>query len=230
MAGPTSRGWWLRGGRRSFAAAILLLLAGCAAAPPPPSEIADLPKLRPEPVVVRHVVRFATDSDRLTAGERTALKAFLEGLGSIEPRLVVLHGGADPRAGRTYNDDLAARRARTVAAFLRQSGWSRVEVASRALGEAAARQSPAAWKDDRRVEVVAVVVRPTVVGCELPPARGGAHLGCAVQRALAASLAAPADLWRPQTLGPSSGVREALAVERYRRGELPPLSQPEKTP
>ncbi len=230
MTGPASRGWWRRCGREAFATIVLLLLAGCAAAPPPPSEIADLPELRPQPVVVRHVVRFATDSDRLTAGERAALMAFLEGLGAAAPPLVVLHGGADPRAGRTYNDDLAARRARTVAAFLRRSGWSRVEVASRALGEAAARESPAAWEDDRRVEVVAVVVRPTVVGCELPPARDGARFGCAVQRALAASLADPADLWRPQALGPSSGVREALAVERYRRGELPPLSQPEKTP
>ncbi len=208
---------------------LLLGLAACAAPPAAPDEAAGLPELAAETVVHRHLVHFATDSAEPGPAERAALAAFVAALPAEARVTVLLYGGADPRAGRVYNADLAARRARAVADLLRRLGRRPTMVAGRSLGEAAARGRDAAgWRGDRRVEVVATVIRPVVRGCARPVAAGGARLGCAVEGALAAMVADPADLVRPGPLAPADAARTILAVDRYRTGRVRPLPKPEK--
>lgn len=47
------------------------------------------------------------------------------------------------------------------------------------------------------------------------------NFGCAAQQNLAAMVANPADLLRPQTMSPSDGNRRADVISKYRRGEDP---------
>ncbi len=145
------------------------------------------------------MVHFPTDSARLDAGERAAVDAFLAALPEDATVEVVAFGGADPRAGRTYNLDLAARRARTLARLLEESG-RRVRIDVRAVGETAAPGAPpSAFRDLRRVELIARVHRAVAIPCD-----GGApvpaRLGCSVRANLAAMIADPATLARPARL------------------------------
>lgn len=196
----------------------VLLLTGCAAPSPEPAPLPDLPaRLAVESRVLRHVVHFATDSATPDAEERAALAAFLAALPQRTRVEIVAYGAADPRAGRTYNAELAARRARAVAEVVARSGLG-VTVDLRSGGEAAAVGVDAAtWPDHRRVEVVVRVDRVVAVPCE---DAAGPVLGCALQRNLAAMIADPSELRRPREPSPPDSKVTAEAVGRLREDRV----------
>lgn len=196
----------------------LLLLAGCAIPRPEPAPLPDLPaRLAVESRVLRHVVHFATDSATPDAEERAALAAFLAALPERTRVEIVAYGAADPRAGRTYNAELAARRARAVAELVARSGLG-ATVDLRSAGEAAAVGADAArWPDHRHVEVVVRVDRAVAVPCA---DAAGPVLGCALQRNLAAMIADPSELRRPREPSPPDPKVAAEAVGRLREDRV----------
>lgn len=206
-----------------LAVAALFVLAACAAAPPPPAALPDLPaRLGVETRILRHVVHFAIDSSEPDAAERAALAAFLTALPEDATVEVVAFGSADPRAGRTYNLDLAARRAHAVAGLIEQSG-RHVRIDLRAVGEAAAPgASPSTFHELRSVELVARVHRAVAISCH-GDGPAATRLGCTLQGNLAAMIADPAALARPVRLSPPDPGVVADAVIRLRE---PPRDQP----
>ncbi len=214
--------------RLAFALPLVLLLGACAVPQRPPA-VLDPPQLVVERVVLRHRVGFATDSDRITPQEETALRRFLAALPSSPLGAVRVLGHADERLGRTYNLDLAARRARAVARLLRELGLEQVDVDVRAFGELAPRaqgRGEEAWRQNRRVLVEVEVARVVVPACPDWSKPDGIEdgeaassgWGCASAANLAAMIADPADLIAPPPLEAAGSVRAARAVERYRLG------------
>ncbi len=211
-----------------------LVLGGCGSAAtvgyqPPPAELAPK-RLSAEYVPFSHVAFFDTDRAELDAAERERLLRFIRLLPPPEGAVVRIRGHADERLGRVYNADLAARRARGVAALFAAAGYRDVRLTTVSLGEAV---PPAAGGLDaaRRVEITVQVPMITLPGCpdwSAPSdlAAGNlpmSQLGCATALNLAATVANPADLVEGRPLGPADGVREAAAVERYRNDKVKKL-------
>jgi pilus biogenesis lipoprotein CpaD len=235
---PPLRRFARLGGRagavRCLLACATLLLPSCVPASPPPPAF-DWPAApRAEQVELRHVVRFATDSDRLAPDERARLASFLDGLPGRPVGRIRVAGHADERASDVYNLDLAARRARAVAEFLRSRTDLEVAVDTRSFGESRPvdpGHGPEAWARNRRAEIEVVVPLVVVEGCDAVAVSGGHRLdngpfrglGCATARNLAAMLADPADLGAPRELAPAPAQAAAAAVDRYREGKVTPL-------
>lgn len=99
-------------------------------------------------------VYFDTDSAELGPRTRAALDTLADCYDSTQLRSIDVIGHADPRGTDAYNDDLAMRRARAVAAYLRDRGVTEPEMDVISRGERAARWR-FYWPDDRRVEVQA---------------------------------------------------------------------------
>ena len=229
------------GRRLGWLPALGLALAACSAADGggrDPSWIeAHSPKeLEVERADYRHAVYFETDQARLDAAQKDRLLDFLR-VAEVGPGdTIYLEGHADERASDLYNLDLAARRAESVRSFLDAQGFGAVAVRQTAYGERAPAvpgDTPGAWQQNRRVEVV--VDRYLVV---LPPCpdwsrRSGtdfanlphSNFGCATQTNLGLMVAEPRDLVRGRALAPADGVREAEAISRYRAGETIELKQ-----
>lgn len=200
------------------------------------SQMGSPKELEVERAQIRHAVRFATDQATIDSVERDRLRTFLAAIDLEAGDSIRLEGHADERASDLYNLDLAARRSEAVRRFLHAEGLGRVEMHESAYGErapAASERSQAAWRENRRVEVV--VDRHLVV---LPPCpdwsrRSGTdfanqphtNFGCAVQTNLGLMIANPRDLERGRALSPADGTREADAIVRYRTDEVKELQE-----
>ncbi len=220
--GPFSRRLALRCG-------LLLLLAACAGGPgleePSPNE------LRVDAVRHEHRVYFATDSASLPAAERQRLLAFLREVGPDGRAVIHLAGHADERHTDAYNLALSARRAESVAEFLRQHGLDDAPIEQVAFGErfpAVPEHTPEAWRMNRRVEIA--TERHAVVPPDCPnwgdprdpnfANRPLPNLGCATATNLGLMVAQPRDLIRGRELAPADGIRVAEAVARYRQDKV----------
>lgn len=214
-------------------AALALLLPSCAAPSLPPAFDAPVTP-RVDRVELRHTVHFATDSDQLTADERARLVFFLETLPGRPIGHVRISGHADERASAVYNLDLAARRAKAVAEFLRARTDLPLTVDTRSFGEhwpVDPAPGPAAWERNRRADIDVTIPVIRIEGCDGEPSLPGYRpdngpfpgLGCATARNLAAMLADPGDLAAPRALEPAPAEAAALAIGRYREGKVTPL-------
>lgn len=111
--------------------------------PAPPAGGAPEPEPAAAPEAVR--VFFATDSAEVPFDAVKRLQA-LAAAGAGE---TVVLGFADPRGARAYNEALSRRRARAVAAVLREAGLAKLQV--EACGEQPEASAP--FGAQRRVEV-----------------------------------------------------------------------------
>ena len=200
---------------------------------------ASSPKnLEVERAQYRHTIRFATDSAELTAQEQDRLLTFLQTVGPSAQDTMVVEGHADERATDLYNLELASRRITSVSGFLEEYGLGGIPLHTAAFGErvpATAGGDPAAWQQNRRVEIV--LERHVV---ELPPCPDwsresgldysnlpGSNFGCATQTNLGLMIDNPSDLARGRKLAPASGIHAAEGVERYRTGAVVELQEEE---
>ncbi len=197
---------------------------------------ADLPpkRLSAEYVPFTHVVRFATDRAEIDENERQRLIRFLDLLPPPDGAVVRIRGHADERLGGVYNADLAARRARNVAAMFARRGYSAIELTTASFGEAVpvgGTAGESGWRRDRRVEITVQVPMITLPDCpdwSAPSdlAAGNlamSQLGCANALNLAATIANPADLVGGRSLAGADGTREAAAIERYHSDKVKKL-------
>ena len=95
---------------------------------------------------------FATDSHHLTAHGRARLAQFFQQAGAFS---YAVYGHTDERASHEYNQTLSERRARAVADVARSVG----AIVEREIGFGETRpiargHSEAAWRQNRRVEIV----------------------------------------------------------------------------
>ncbi len=100
-------------------------------------------------------VRFAFDSDVLTPGAQSRLRAIL-GLLSGKARYLQLDGHADSRGSEAYNISLSRRRASAVRRYLAAHGVRPRQMEIRAYGESrpvASNETEAGRAKNRRVEV-----------------------------------------------------------------------------
>jgi pilus assembly protein CpaD len=197
---------------------------------------ANRKKIEVELAHYRHDVYFSVDSTLITALEEKRLRSFLAALGRGERDSIRVEGHADERAGDLYNLELSARRARHVAAFLRDVGIDGADIHNVALGERAPRSKDSdepSLRRNRRVEIVVeryLITLPNCPDWSKPLGRDASNtqssnLGCATQSNLARMIADPRDLVRGRRLGPADGVREAEAVMRYRTDKVKELKQ-----
>ena len=200
------------------------------------SEVGSPKELEVRPAEYRHEVQFATDSARIDPAERARLRQFLEAVQPGASDSIRIEGHADERASNRYNLELSARRARAVQDLLRREGLREVALHPAAYGEFAPEalgSGPEVWRENRRVEVV--IDRHVVV---LPPCPDWSvesgtdfsnaphsNFGCATRTNLGLMIADPRDLERGRALGPADGVREADAIDRYRKGEVKELNE-----
>lgn len=102
-------------------------------------------------------VHFALDSDQLYDSEKPLLDVTALCLRDNDKQRVTIVGNADERGPRTYNEDLARRRASTVASYLQQKGATPAQieaVISHGADSPICRESTlACWQLNRRVAV-----------------------------------------------------------------------------
>lgn len=185
-----------------------------------------------------HTVHFETDSAALSPQEALRLRRFLQTVRDVPGLSIVATGYADERAGHGYNLSLAAARASTVAAVIRQSGFEGTGVVVRqALGKlapvSAGHGAAALWANRRvEVDVYGDHVRPPA--CASLPAEVSTRqsadgqeflTGCASAWNLARMVADPRDLVEPRTLGAAYAERSGRAVDKYMKNDVPPLKQ-----
>ena len=115
---------------------------------------------------------------------------------------------------------------------------STVEVTTTAFGEAVPAvpsSGPAAWRLNRRVEVVLERYLVTLPACPDWSRESGtdfdnlplSNFGCATQANLGLMVAEPKDLVRGRPLGPADGVQQAEGIVRYRTGKVVELEETE---
>jgi pilus assembly protein CpaD len=184
----------------------------------------------------RHSIYFPTDSSAFPASERDRLLEFLETVQPGGRDSIRLEGHADERATELYNLELAAHRAERVEAFLDEAGLGDLPIASVALGEtmpAVPSTGPAAWRLNRRVELVLERYLVTLPACPDWSRESGtdfsnqphSNFGCATQTNLGLMVAEPKDLVRGRTLAPADGVHQAEGIVRYRTGKVVELEE-----
>lgn len=196
--------------------AAALLAVGCKTVE---EDWASVPEKRaPRADLVQHVhaVRFAAGSDRLTPDSRKRLDDFLSGIhASTTDTALVIAGAADPA--------VAGRRVETLDAYLVHLGMH----VDKPRGDFGI-ETPAAG-------TVSVVVRRylvTLPGCPDWSGRPGrtennitsSNWSCATATNLGLMVADPSDLAAPQAPGPMDGDFAVLAIQRYRAGQMTPLS------
>jgi pilus biogenesis lipoprotein CpaD len=226
--------------RNPAAACLALGLAACGALEPLPPP--DPPKqLTVSPLTRVHTVHFATDIDQPSAQEQQRLAAFLGGLDPTGRHEMRLAGHADDRASESYNLDLSARRARSVAQLIDRAGFSGARVTTSAFGERApvrAGRGDVAWSANRRVEIAVDGWAVSLPGCpdwsrdlaQDPLNLPMSNLGCATLANLARMVADPADLASGRPLGPANAIREAEAIVRYQTDKVKSLDESEVQP
>ena len=184
----------------------------------------------------RHAVYFETDHARITGLEQDRLRAFLASVQPSSRDTIRLEGHADERATDLYNVELAARRAESVNALLREQGFEDLTVTSSAFGEAvpaAAGTGPESWRQNRRVELVLERYLVTLPPCPDWSRQSGtdfanlphSNFGCATQTNLGLMVAEPRDLVRGRGLAPADGVHQAEGIVRYRTGKVVELQE-----
>ena len=184
----------------------------------------------------RHAVYFDTDQARISALEQDRLLAFLASVQPSAGDTLRLEGHADERATDLYNVELAARRAESVGAFLRQQGFDDLTVTSSAFGEAVPAvpgSGPESWQPNRRVEMVLERYLVTLPPCPDWSRQSGtdfanlphSNFGCATQTNLGLMVAEPRDLLHGRGLAPADGVHQAEGVVRYRTGKVVELQE-----
>jgi pilus assembly protein CpaD len=200
---------------------------------------ASSPKnLEVERAQYRHIVHFATDSAELTAMEQERLLTFLQTVAPTPQDTMIVEGHADERATDLYNLELASRRITTVADFLREHGLQGIPLHTSAFGErvpAAEGGDPAAWQQNRRVELVLERHLVELPACPDWSRESGidysnlphSNFGCATQTNLGLMIDNPSDLARGRELAPASGIHAAEGIVRYRTGEVVELQEEE---
>jgi peptidoglycan-associated lipoprotein len=200
---------------------------------------ASSPKnLEVERAQYRHTVHFATDSAELTAMEQERLLTFLQTVAPNRQDTLTIEGHADERATDLYNLELASRRITSVSDFLDEQGLAGIPLHTSAYGERvpeAEGSNPAAWLQNRRVELV--LERHVV---ELPPCPDwsresgvdysnlpGSNFGCATHTNLGLMIDNPSDLARGRKLAPADGIHAAEGIVRYRTGTVIELQEEE---
>jgi pilus biogenesis lipoprotein CpaD len=184
----------------------------------------------------RHSVYFPTDRSAVPASERARLLSFLETVGPRGRDSIRLEGHADERASELYNLELAAERNESVEALLREFGLGGLPVTTVAYGEAVPAvpsSGPAAWRLNRRVELVFERYLVTLPACPDWSRQSGtdfsnqphSNFGCATQTNLGLMVAEPKDLVRGRTLAPADGVHQAEGIVRYRTGKVVELEE-----
>ena len=184
----------------------------------------------------RHAVYFATDHAEISGFEEDRLLAFLASVQPGSRDTIRLEGHADERATDLYNVELAARRAESVGAFLRQQGFDDLTVTSSAFGEAVpavAGSGPESWQPNRRVELVLERYLVTLPPCPDWSRQSGtdfanlphSNFGCATQTNLGLMVAEPRDLLHGRGLAPADGVHQAEGIVRYRTGKVVELEE-----
>lgn len=73
--------------------------------------------------------------------------------GPLKGKTIRLIGHTDPRGTPGYNDKLGLERAESVKQYLVSHGVAIARVQTASVGEDDARQNPAVWSKDRRVEI-----------------------------------------------------------------------------
>ena len=224
--------------------ALGIALSACAAPAPGTNPYlgwmeASSPKnLEVERARYRHTIHFATDSAEITAMEQERLLTFLQTVAPTAQDTVIVEGHADERATDLYNVELASRRITSVSDFLNEHGLGGIPLHTAAFGERvpmAAGPDPAAWQQNRRVELV--LERHLV---QLPPCPDwsresgldysnlpGSNFGCATQTNLGLMIDNPSDLARGRKLAPASGIHAAEGIVRYRTGTVVELQEEE---
>jgi pilus biogenesis lipoprotein CpaD len=184
----------------------------------------------------RHSIYFPTDSSTFPASERAKLQTFLETVQPGGRDSIRLEGHADERATELYNLELAAHRAEAVQAYLEKAGLGDLSITTVALGEAVPAvpsTGPAAWRLNRRVELVLERYLVTLPACPDWSRQSGtdfsnqphSNFGCATQSNLGLMVADPADLVRGRPLAPADGIQQAEGIVRYRTGKVVELKE-----
>jgi pilus biogenesis lipoprotein CpaD len=184
----------------------------------------------------RHSIYFPTDSSVFPTSERDRLLAFLETVQPSGRDSIRLEGHADERATELYNLELAARRNERVETFLDEAGLADLPITTVALGEAlpaVPSTGPAAWRLNRRVELVLERYLVTLPACPDWSRQSGtdfanqphSNFGCATQTNLGLMVAEPKDLVRGRSLAPADGVHQAEGIVRYRTGKVVELEE-----
>lgn len=124
-----------------------------AATPAQPSPFAKLK----DKDIVNTVAYFRTDDSQSPIMNKKQLDSIASVLKADKSFHVVLTGHADKRGSGSYNDNLAMKRAKTVAMALQQQGISQDQIVYRSVGHAEAAgstRSQARMQLDRNVEAV----------------------------------------------------------------------------
>jgi peptidoglycan-associated lipoprotein len=111
----------------------------------------------PNSPLARRVIYFEYDSAEITAADQDTLLAHASYLAANPGQYVTLEGHTDERGSREYNIALGDRRALSVQRVLELNGVGPGQVSVVSYGEekpAAEGHSEAAWRLNRRVEIV----------------------------------------------------------------------------
>jgi peptidoglycan-associated lipoprotein len=111
----------------------------------------------PDSPLSRRVIYFDYDSAEITAADQDTLLAHAAVLAAYPDQRVALEGHTDERGSREYNIALGDRRGLSVQRILELNGVSPGQLSVVSYGEekpAAEGHSEAAWRLNRRVEIV----------------------------------------------------------------------------
>lgn len=126
---------------------------------PPKATTRSLRNITPQRRQIELVINFDFDSARLQPQSLPLLEKLAEAMKTerLEPVKFRVEGHTDAKGAARYNDELSARRARAVAAFLREQGVSeeRLQAEGRGSSDLLNRDQPMA-PENRRVRIVAL--------------------------------------------------------------------------
>jgi len=111
----------------------------------------------PNSPLAQRVIYFEYDSSEISMGDQETVAAHASYLASHPDQAVTLEGHTDERGSREYNIGLGDRRAQTVRRVFELQGVSPQQISTVSYGEekpAAEGHSEAAWRLNRRVEIV----------------------------------------------------------------------------
>ncbi len=173
-------------------------------------------QLRTQSVVQAHAVNFQPGGTSFSEAERGRLMEFLRGRGIR-------------REDRVQLDGLRSESGQLLPASEERIEALRLELANLGL-RAHVAQAPITIHrpNDERIAVVVTRTLVALPDCSsTQPARGKRpqHVrDCANKTALGMMVANPADLHRGSPASPADGTASVLSIQRYRTGEVTPLS------
>lgn len=128
-------------------------------APPPVATTRSLRNIVPQRQQIDLVVNFDFDSARLQPASRPILESLAQAMNNERLQAIrfKVEGHTDGKGTARYNDELSARRAQAVAAFLAEHGVSatRLETVGKGFSELLVPDRPEA-AENRRVRIVTV--------------------------------------------------------------------------